>query len=299
MAASGRKLTADDAPALAAAYAAVEAVDRTEEHFSEQDVREELADGEAIVLFEDGTIVGYARLHGSPERTHLDAAVVPPARGRGLGRRLLAWGEERARELGRDALTVDVHDKNLSKEALVRAAGYEETRRDFRMTRDVDGTLPEPAPGDHVVRFTRNLDEAVRQAHCEAFADHPGAVAPDPQRWAQSHTGMRAFRPDVSWLALDHDEVAGYLLTYFWEADAAANGVREAFIGQLGVRRPWRRRGLGGLLLATALRSYADSGYERAVLTVDTANPTGALRVYERAGFDVRDSSARWIKQLV
>jgi mycothiol synthase len=100
----------------------------------------------------------------------------------------------------------------------------------------------------------------------------------------------------VSWLVLDGDEVVAYLLSYFWEADATATGVREAFVGQLGVRPRWRRRGLGGLLLATALRSYRAAGYKRAALTVDTANATGALGLYERAGFAVKNTYATRIK---
>jgi ribosomal protein S18 acetylase RimI-like enzyme len=169
------------------------------------------------------------------------------------------------------------------------------------MTRRLDQALPavgQPPPGVVVARYSPHRDTAVWRAHCEAFLDHWGFVAPDAQRWARDHTGMRAFEPDLSWLALDGDEVAGYLLTYFWEADAVGTGVREAFVGQLGVLRPWRRRGIGGLLLATALASYADAGYERAVLTVDTGNATGALGVYERAGFAVRDTSTTWIKRL-
>jgi len=298
MAYSWRPLSGEDVAALTLTYAAVEAVDRTGEHLSEQDVRDELGQGETMAAFEsDGTIAAFARLDG----TRLDGAVLPQARGRGLGRRLLAWAEERARDLQRASIRVDVHEHNASKEALVRAAGYEAVRWEHRMTRALDAALPDlpPAPADLVVRrFTPDRDRAVREAHGEAFADHWGSVAPDAARWAHSYTGMRAFRPDVSWLALDGDEVAGYLLTYFWEADAAGTGVREAFVGQLGVRRPWRRRGLGGLLLATALQSYADAGYERAVLTVDTANATGALGIYERAGFVVRDASAIWTKRL-
>ena len=297
-----RELTADDVPALTRTYAAVEAVDGTGEHYSEQDVRYEMQDGETFgALDAGGAVVAFARLHGSGQRTHIDGAVVPAARGRGLGRRLLTWGEDRARALGREAVCVDVHDNNPSKEALVRAAGYEATRTDYRMTRRLDDPLPaleQPPAGLVVARYSPHRDTAVWHAHREAFLDHPGFVAPDAQRWSHDHTGMRAFQPDLSWLALDGDEVAGYLLTYFWEADAAATGVREAFVGQLGVRRPWRRRGVGGVLLATALASHADAGYERAVLTVDTENPTGALGVYERAGFAVRDTSTRWIKQL-
>ena len=66
----------------------------------------------------------------------------------------------------------------------------------------------------------------------------------------------------------------------------------------LGVRPTRRRRGLGGLLLATALESYRAAGYERSVLTVDTGNATGALRLYERAGYAVKDTSVVWTKPL-
>jgi mycothiol synthase len=102
----------------------------------------------------------------------------------------------------------------------------------------------------------------------------------------------------VSWLALDGDEVAGYLLTYFFAAETAATGVREAYVGQLGVRSDWRRRGIGRLLLATALASYRAAGYGRAALTVDTQHPTGALGLYTRAGFVATDRWAVWSKPL-
>ena len=68
--------------------------------------------------------------------------------------------------------------------------------------------------------------------------------------------------------------------------------------GSSGHGRRGRRRGLGALLLATALESYRAAGYERSVLTVDTGNATGALRLYERAGYAVKDTSVVWTKPL-
>jgi mycothiol synthase len=317
---SWRALKSGDAAALARTYAAVEAVDRTGDHFSEQDVRDELEDEsidlerDSLAAFAgDGELVAFARLVGSADvrdvdRIHVDGAVSPATRGRGLGRGLLAWADERAPQLHRErhpdvagALCVGVHERNPSKRALVEAAGYEPIRWEHRMTRALDGVLPEVAPtpvGLTLTRYTRDRDDAVRRAHSEAFADHWGATPPDEQRWSHSYTGMRAFRPDLSRVILAGDEVVAYLLAYFWEADAAASGVREAFVGQLGVRSPWRRRGLGGLLLADVLRAARTAGFERSVLTVDAANVTGALGLYERAGFAVRDTSVSWVKPL-
>ena len=301
-----RPLTPDDAPALARWYAAVEAADDTGEHFSEHDARDQLEDDSVdlgrdtiAAVDRDGELVAIGWLHGA--MAMIEGGVVPAARGSGLGRRVLEWAQERAADLGREEVRVDVHENNASKDALVRAAGYEAVRWEHRMTRPLDDELPEagqPPDGLTVTSYAADRDAAVWRAHCEAFADHWGAGPPDEQRWSHWFTGSRAFQPDVSWIVLDGDEIAGYLLSYFWEADAAGTGVREAFVGQLGVLRPWRRSGIGGLLLATALASYADAGYERAVLTVDTGNATGALGVYERAGFAVRDTSTTWIKRL-
>jgi mycothiol synthase len=315
-----RALTIEDAPALTRAYAAVEAVDHIGEHYSEQDVRDELEDESIdlrhdtlVALAPDGELVAFTWVHGSVEvhdldRINAEGAVVPAARGRGLGRRLLEWAEERAAsqhsERHRDipgAVCVDVHENNPGKQALVQAAGYEATRWWYRMARNLDDPLPgvaPPGPDLTLAPYTADRDEAVRQAHREAFAGHWGATPPDELRWSQRYTGAHSFEPDVSWLVLDGDEVAAYLLTYFWDADAAATGVREAFVGQLGVRPAWRRRGLGGLLLAIALESYRAAGYERSVLTVDTGNATGALRLYERAGYAVKDTSVVWTKPL-
>lgn len=315
-----RALTRADAPALTRAYSAIEAVDDTGEHYAEQDLRELLEEASVdldrdtlAALGPDSELVAFARVHGSAEvrdvdRIYAEGAVLPAARGRGLGRRLLQWAQERAAALHRErhpdvpgAVCVDVHERNAGKQALVRAGGYEATRWWHKMTRALAHPpldVPPTPPGLALAAYTANRDEAVRQAHREAFAGHWGATPPDEERWSRWYTGAQNFRPDVSRLVLDRDEVVAYLLTYFWEADAAATGVREAFVGQLGVRPAWRRRGLGELLLAAAHEAYRDAGYGRSVLTVDTGNETGALRLYERAGYAVTDASVIWMKPL-
>jgi mycothiol synthase len=315
-----RTLTIEDAPALTRAWAAVEAVDNTGEHYSEQDLRDvfedesiELARDTLAAVAPDGEMVAFAWVHGSAvvldvDRLWVEGAVLPAARRRGLGRRLLEWAEERAASLHRErhpespaATRVVVHQNNPGKQALVRAAGYEPARWAYTMTRGMDDPIPDvpQAPrGLTMTPYTAERDEAVRQAHLEAFADDWGATPPDEQEWSRWYIPATTFRPEVSWLVLDGEEVVGYLLTHFWAADAAATGVREAYVGQLGVRPAWRRRGLGGLLLATALRSYRAGGYERSALSVDTGNATGALGLYERAGFAVKDTWVTWLKPL-
>jgi mycothiol synthase len=44
---------------------------------------------------------------------------------------------------------------------------------------------------------------------------------------------------------------------------------------------------VAGILLQHCLKAYQEAGYDEASLDVDSENPTGALGVYRRAGFEV------------
>ena len=59
------------------------------------------------------------------------------------------------------------------------------------------------------------------------------------------------------------------------------------YVGLLGVRRPWRRKGLGEALLLRSFQAFRERGWTRGTLGVDASSPTGATRLYERAGMRV------------
>jgi ribosomal protein S18 acetylase RimI-like enzyme len=60
-----------------------------------------------------------------------------------------------------------------------------------------------------------------------------------------------------------------------------------AWVAILGVRRDWRRHGLGEALLRQAFHDLAERGRRRIVLGVDAENTTGATRLYTRVGMAV------------
>jgi ribosomal protein S18 acetylase RimI-like enzyme len=55
----------------------------------------------------------------------------------------------------------------------------------------------------------------------------------------------------------------------------------------LGVLPEYRQRGLGQALLQHTFAEFARRGFTAVGLGVDAENPTGAVRVYERAGMRV------------
>jgi mycothiol synthase len=260
----------------------------------------------------DGELVGFGvvrapRAVRTEDRIFLHGTVHPAWRRQGLGRRLLDWTEQRAAQAHQERhpqlpgeYEVETYQQVGGRVALYERAGYRPVRWWNVMLRDVaDPPRPKPVPdGLRLIAYDPAYDEAARRAHNEAFAGHWGSSERDQAEWAKWFTGQRAFEPGSSFLILDGDEIAAYLLAYFWAADAAATGIREGFIGQLGTRPAWRRHGLASVLLDRALVAFHAAGYQRAALNVDTDNASGALGLYLRHGYEVSERQITYVRPI-
>jgi mycothiol synthase len=308
-----------DCAAWAGLLNEVERADDTGEHYDEADLAEELADPnldarrDTVGVWAADRMVGYGMVRGASGvlagqyRVHVEGAVAPAHRRQGVGRQILAWLLERAAAVHAErhpeaAGSAEVRgaDTNRGLLALIEAEGFQPQRWFSTMTRDLAGPPP-PArvpAGMLLVPYAGAHSEATRLAHNEAFADHWGFTPRDEQDWGHWGVGQRAFRPQVSFLLLDGPQVAAYLLSYEYEADTAATGVREAYVGVLGTRRPWRGRGAARALLCRAVAAYAEAGYHRTSLDVDSANPTGALGLYRSVGYTVGRTSVSYTRPL-
>lgn len=123
---------------------------------------------------------------------------------------------------------------------------------------------------------------------------HHGSAERDEKTWQTLFTGQRAFRPELSVLALADGAVVGYTLAYVFDADTAANGYEQVDLGQIGVLPSVRGRGLAKAAIAEVLRRAAEHGCRSAGLQVDSENVTGALRLYEGLGFARRRTQVSW-----
>lgn len=61
-------------------------------------------------------------------------------------------------------------------------------------------------------------------------------------------------------------------------------GLQTAHHHTLGVRKAYRRRGLGQAMLLHTFRALQQQGIPATYLFVDAANKTGATRLYQRVG---------------
>lgn len=125
-------------------------------HYSQAKLEALLEDSDVtgLVAEADGAVIGYAKLYHAraEQRFYVHQLYILPARqGLGLGHRLMACAEERARELGADRIWLGVMVKNAQAAAWYKKMGYvvTETAPFVMGSTTVDhyiGYLPLPLP---------------------------------------------------------------------------------------------------------------------------------------------------------
>lgn len=310
-----RPLTPADIPAWNELLAAAEAVDQTGEHFNEADLAEQMTNPEIEVgkdivgAFDGDVLVGYygvmtRGVSAGRHRIILEGTVRPELRDRGVGTRLceamrargLAYSAERHPGLVAE-LSLTGLASNSAQERLMATIGLVPDRWNFCMRAQLDESLPSPSPlaeGLELHTYDDSFADAMFVAHNTAFLDHPNFIPWTDTMWQQWVTGSRNFRPALSFVVAEVSrpgEVVGYVQSYEYDAYFEQTGRREAYVGKVGTLREHRGRGLASAMLSHALRAYRAAGFDEASLDVDSDNPTGALGVYHRAGFEVE---SRW-----
>ncbi len=261
----------------------------------------------SVVMVEpDGRIVGYASLDpaGEPVQVHALVFVSPRLWGRGLSAHLVRWAEGRAGGLARSLgapvpVLVSRFVGNDAASRLFDALGYSRVRTFWLMRIDLGDAPPPPRvpEGIEIRAFRPGEDErATYGALAEAFADHWGGGFPTFEAWRHHELDGEgsSFDPGLWFVAVAGDEIVGAVCCRAESPrfEAAAE------VSELGVRRAWRRRGIALALLLTALAEIRRRGVSAAGLAVDAESPTGATRLYERAGMTETLSWDVWERRI-
>ena len=91
-------------------------------------------------------------------------------------------------------------------------------------------------------------------------------------------------------IAWEGEEIAGFALNRY------RTGI--GWIRMLGVRRPWRKRGLGEALLFHSFGEFYRRGMKTIGLGVNAHNPTGATRLYQKVGMYAASGHVTYEKEL-
>lgn len=239
-----------------------------------------------LVAEVEGRLVGYADVIPHGETAWLDV--------RGTDSRsyepLLDAIARRADTLGRDHVRGWAPEIDRDLQEAYDRAGFRPFRHSFRMEIELGGDLSPPEwPDGFSVRPFRGGDErAAWEVQQDSFADTWG-FTPDPfETWAHWNLG-EYFQPAHWFFVEAGDEVAAVALCRRSESEPGLG-----WVNILGVRPAYRRLGLAIALLQHVFEHFAGLGLKTVGLDVDAENPTGAVRLYERAGMHVARRDIRF-----
>lgn len=233
------------------------------------------------------TLVGYAELDAAH---NIEIAAVDPA----VNDALLASVAARAAARSFSSLAAVVAPEDEPFHSLVGRAGFTHHGDALRMWRELaDPSEPPAWPAGIAVRSFDDSDgERVHALLDEAYTAWDETYTARPHDdWLGRMTQHNEFDPKLWFLAERDGKLVGCALN--WREQQGRGWVKD-----LVVRADERGRGLGRALLEHTFQVYAKRGAQRVGLKVDDANPTGAIELYARAGFETDRRYGIWTRRL-
>jgi mycothiol synthase len=255
-----------------------------------------------LVETKDGRVIGYEDFYNIKDHAHLasDGYFHPDFKGMGIDRALMERAEERAREeikLAAPDLRVFIRSTIDGKDeiaiSLHKEMGYTPARYFWRMEIELIEmpTIPPFPDGIEVRPFDKEAHaRLVWEADNEAFSEHWGSHNTTFDEWSFRKFDFPEFDPSLWLIAWDGDQIAGFSQNRY------RMGI--GWVGTLGVRKSWRKKGLGLTLLKYSFADFYKRGMKTIGLGVDASNSTGATRLYEKAGMRVASEFVTFEKEL-
>ncbi len=230
----------------------------------------------------DGQIVAYSEVR----RQGSLADVGPASEGLGIGARLLAWTEERERTRGSARHRQRIAAGNTRARELLVGAGYTHARSNWRMVRTLGGEIidagSDPPAGVEIAMLDSERHAVeVHRLDALAFTQSADYTPESLTEFREEHLGSHDHDPELSCVACQDGQVAGFILSRRWEDESVG------YVDILAVHPDHQRRGIASAMLRWAFAAYAGAGLREAQLTVASDNPR-ALALYERAGMRPR-----------
>ncbi|HEY6570106.1 MAG TPA: GNAT family N-acetyltransferase [Candidatus Limnocylindrales bacterium] len=236
----------------------------------------------------DGRPVGTASVgriymyEASFERYWFDVHVLPAARRRGLGTRLLVACSRVARDAGKTGLQTDVSERHADGLAFLAGHGFEVIERAKMVQLDLRGLAPpaaDPPPGFAFTTLAErpDLEHGVYAIAVAAYLDIPSVDAPvavgTMEEFVARDVRRDGIPADGFFIALDEasGEVAGWASLMF-----VPGSTTMAWHDMTAVGRAWRGRGIATALKRATIAWSIEHGLE--ILETGNDEDNGPMR---------------------
>lgn len=292
---TARPLTLRDLDAVHAVLAAAELEDSGHLAIDPEDIAGDWARPSFDLAADSIGVLDGERIVAAGEVTrrgaHAEGAVLPAARGRGIGTWLAAWTEARATEMGSARVGQTTPDGSMPQRLLV-GRGYRLGHTAWVLALPEGREVPERPLPDRYALATGDTRDRVHTAYTviqDAFDEWEGRVRDTFEDWAARTVRRPAAQPWQLRVVEHEGSVVGASYTVL---DSQGVG----YVGQLAVAREHRGRGLAQAMLADAFAAARDHGATRSELSTDSR--TGALDLYRRVGMEVTQTWTHLVTDL-
>jgi ribosomal protein S18 acetylase RimI-like enzyme len=262
-----------------------------------------------IWLNDTGQLQGFARLHFSQlddlteGRYWYYARPTTPNRVQRISTSMLKWAEQETqkRQIGiKVRLSTASREDHSIRFQFLEASVFSRERYFFTMKQDLRENLPAPVlPKSYTFRQPtlddiENYTDLHNQTFRERWNSQPITI--DELRASQLD---HEYQPELDTLAVTADNtLVSFCTATIEQTKREGHDEMIGFIASLGTDPAHRGRGIGRALLLHTLQTIYNLGIHKSLISVDAANPTGALHLYESVGFQTFETWIYYFKYL-
>jgi mycothiol synthase len=230
-------------------------------------------------------------------------AVLPRFRYRGIAKKLLLKAIESLKNRGMEVAGAWAQTDRVACVHLYESLGFKRVRTSSLMKVSLaEKPEMEANEGAVTLREAKLKDDQdvalINRLDNEAFSEHFNYRPITLEETRYMLFEMPWYKHQEAWFAVLASQPVGYVIAGI---DVGLNKEKHAKYGwilDIGVLKPFRRQKIGSTLMRNAIRYLRSLGMENALLYVDNQNPTGAIKLYERVGFEIFHSNAVYELQL-
>jgi mycothiol synthase len=219
-------------------------------------------------------------------------AVLPQFRKKGIARKLIAEALQSLKKRGMTRVETWAQSDRKECISLFESFGFEKARVMNMMKRSLTDLPTDIGKKEKVtirdMQMTNEEDiKLLNRLDNETFKEHfnfrPRTI--DETKYQLFEAPW--FQKQEWFFAILNNESIGFSGVAIDEGLNSEKNLKWGWILDIGVLKPYRRKGIGARLMLHGLHLLKDEGMKHVVLYVDEDNPTKAIRLYEKLGFTI------------